>query len=145
MAHLIYYNHLKDLHDVFYDSHVSLIEKMCLELKCLERKEEFIEKLLDSTLKLKPKKDLTAPKKWKSNFIIFSDQNREKIMNETPNLKLGEVAKKLGELWKDLSSTEKEKYNELSRLDKERYIVEKEEHNNKLHFDDLLQYDSKES
>lgn len=142
MAHLSYYNHVKDLNAMFYDSHVSLIEKICLELQCPDKKDILIEKLLDSGHKLKPKKDSDAPKKWRSNFILFSDEKRKEVMLKDPNLKLGGVAKELGKMWKSTPEKTKEKYNHLSQKDKERYESELEEYNNKLHLSSLLQYDN---
>jgi hypothetical protein len=34
---------------------------------------------------------------------------------DNPSLSFGEIAKKLGELWKDLSDSEKAVYNELAK------------------------------
>lgn len=140
MAHLSYYNNLKNLTDIFYDSHVTLIEKVCLELGCPEKKEELVSKLLDSSVKLKAKKDKTAPKRNRSNFMLFSEEYRNQIMNKNPDLKLAEVSKELGKLWRQLK--DKTKYNNLAEQDKERYNSEIEEYNNKLHLSSILQYEN---
>ena len=140
MAHLDYYSNLKNLTDIFYDSHVTLIEKICLELNCPEKKEYLINKLLDSSVKLKAKKDKTAPKKPRSNFMLFSEEYRGNIIKDKPNLKLSDISKELGKLWRDLE--DKSKYNLLAEEDKERYHKELEEYNNKLHLSSILQYEN---
>ena len=140
MAHLDYYNNLKNLNDIFYDSHASLIEKVCLELRCPEKKEELVNKLLDSSVKLKAKKDKTAPKKNRSNFMLFSEEKRSEIMKNNPDLRLAEISKELGKLWRKLK--DKSKYNNLAEKDKDRYKSEMEEYNNKLHLSSILQYEN---
>lgn len=140
MAHLGYYSSLKDITDIFYDSHKSLIEKVCLELGCPDKKEKLIEKLLDSSVKLKAKKDKTAPKKNRSNFMLFSEEHRIKIMQDNPDYKIADISKELGKLWKKLE--DKSKYNSLAEKDKERYNSELEEYNNKLHLSSILQYEN---
>ena len=140
MAHLGYYNELVLLTDIFYNSHKNLIEKVCLELGCPDKKEKLIEKLLDSSVKLKAKKDKLAPRKNRSNFMLFSEEHREKIMKDNPDLKLSDISKELGKLWRGLE--DKSKYNELAENDKERYKIDLEEYNNKLHLSSILQYQS---
>lgn len=140
MAHLAYYNYVKDSLDIFYDSHVNLIEKVCLELNQMDKKDILIEKLLDKNIKLKAKKDVNAPKRWRTNFILYSDEFRNSVISENKNFKLGDVSKKLGEMWKQLPESEKEKYHKLSLEDRDRYESELEEYNNKLHLSSLLQY-----
>ena len=43
-------------------------------------------------------------------FIFFSNQHREKVRSENPDLKMTEVAKLLGQMWRDLSQEEKDEY-----------------------------------
>jgi len=44
---------------------------------------------------------------------------------------VGDIAKKLGEMWKELSDADKEPYNKMAEQDKERYAKEMEAYNAK--------------
>jgi high mobility group protein B1 len=43
-----------------------------------------------------------------SAFFVFSNKNRAAIKAETPGMSVGDVAKKLGEMWKVVDAAEKE-------------------------------------
>lgn len=45
-----------------------------------------------------------------NSYMVFVKDVRSKVVSENPNLKVTEVAKKLGEMWRNLSSEEKNKY-----------------------------------
>ena len=75
----------------------------------------------DGPSKKKAKKDPNAPKKPLTSFIIFSSDKRSEIVNANPGMSIGDVAKQLGSLWKEISASEKTKYEELAKKDKERY------------------------
>lgn len=49
-------------------------------------------------------------KRGPTSFIIFSTEKRPEVLKKNPNLKVPEVAKVLGALWKELSDAEKAKY-----------------------------------
>lgn len=140
MAHLAYYNHVRDIVDILYESHVSIIEKVCLELNQSDKKDYLVKKLLDETIKLKPKKDLDAPKKAKTNFMLFADDYRTSVVDKNKDLKLAQVSKELGKIWQNLSEDERNIYNSKAQSEKDRYELEMEEYNNKLHLSSLLQY-----
>lgn len=55
-------------------------------------------------------KDPNAPKRYKSGFFQFSAIARSQLVAEDPSLKLGEIGKKLGAAWKQLSDAEKAPY-----------------------------------
>ncbi|CAO2630747.1 High mobility group protein B1 (Fragment) [Lemmus lemmus] len=44
-------------------------------------------------------KDPNAPKRPPSAFFLFCSEYRPKIKGEHPGLSIGDVAKKLGEMW----------------------------------------------
>lgn len=71
--------------------------------------------------KKKAKKDPNAPKKALTSFILFSNAKRSEITRANPGISIGDVAKQLGALWKQISASEKEKYDKLALQDKERY------------------------
>jgi structure-specific recognition protein 1 len=49
-----------------------------------------------------------------SSYFAFQKEKRPEVVAKYPNLKVTEVAKKLGELWKALSESEKQVYKELA-------------------------------
>jgi hypothetical protein len=67
------------------------------------------------------KKDPNAPKRATTSFFAFSNDVRKKIHEENPELGFGELGKKIGELFRQLSAQEKEKYEEMALEDKKRY------------------------
>jgi structure-specific recognition protein 1 len=88
-----------------------------------ERKSE-VSKLFDSSStsrSSKRKKDPNAPKKWKTGYILFCVDQREKLKNDDTSLSATEITSKLGSMWKSLSEKDKSKYEALSLKDKSRY------------------------
>jgi hypothetical protein len=74
--------------------------------------------------KVKKVKDLNAPKKGMSAFMLFSNECRSKIKEENPTASFGEIGAKVGEAWKKLTEKEKEVYVNKAEKDKERYKQE---------------------
>jgi len=74
----------------------------------------------DNSKKKTVKKPLTS-------FIYYMGAQREIVMKENPELKFGEIGKKIGESFKLLTPEEREHYDNLAKQDKERYIRELEE------------------
>ncbi|KAI2651053.1 High mobility group protein B3 [Labeo rohita] len=64
----------------------------------------------------KQKKDPNAPRRPPSGFFLFCAEQRPNIKSENPSLGIGDVAKKLGELWNNLSDSEKQPF--LSKANK---------------------------
>ncbi len=65
------------------------------------------------------KKALTA-------FIFFSVQVRPEVVAKNPDMKFGDVGKQVGILWKALTEEQKKPYHEMARVDKKRYLDDKE-------------------
>jgi hypothetical protein len=128
MAHLAYHNMTVLINDTVFKSHKDLIEKVVKEMGGDSAKvDELVKKLLDKT-ELKAKKDPNKPKRPKSAFLLFCDDERAKLIEkEKKGLKgdakfsLGVVQKKLGELWKKLPDAKKKKYEEHTEKEKEEY------------------------
>jgi hypothetical protein len=107
------------------------LEDAITALNSTEFKAE-IHKTLDearSKSEAKPKseaklKDENAPKRPKSAYMFFAEKKRLKIREEQPELKMTEVAKVLGERWKEASPESKAKYGKKADKDKERYNEE---------------------
>jgi high mobility group protein B3 len=58
----------------------------------------------------KKKKDSNAPKRPLSGFFLFCLEFCPKIKCTNPGISIGDVAKKLGEMWNNLSNSEKQPY-----------------------------------
>jgi hypothetical protein len=66
-----------------------------------------------------------GPKKAQSSFFLFSADMREKYKKSDPDMKFGDVAKKIAEDWKNADAKTKEKYEKKAKEDRERYEKEK--------------------
>eukprot|EP00547_Thalassionema_nitzschioides_P006348 CAMPEP_0194209820 /NCGR_PEP_ID=MMETSP0156-20130528/7813_1 /TAXON_ID=33649 /ORGANISM="Thalassionema nitzschioides, Strain L26-B" /LENGTH=74 /DNA_ID=CAMNT_0038937053 /DNA_START=162 /DNA_END=386 /DNA_ORIENTATION=- len=66
----------------------------------------------DSAYKPKAKKgkDAKGSGKKLSGFMLYSKEHRPKVKEENPDFKFGDIAKKLGSMWRALSEKEKEEY-----------------------------------
>jgi len=59
----------------------------------------------------KAKKDTKEKKPRKLNaYMVFAMEKRESVKKNNPTAKVTEIAKKLGEMWRALSDSEKQKY-----------------------------------
>ncbi|KAG7356185.1 HMG high mobility group box-containing protein [Nitzschia inconspicua] len=74
--------------------------------------------------KKKAKKDPNAPKKALNAYMIYSQENRDRIKQENPDAKMGDIAKLLGEAYKKLGSEEKADLDKKVTKEKERYARE---------------------
>ena len=139
MAHLQYHNMTVLLNDTIFNSHKDLIEKVVKDMNgTSEKAEELVKKYLDKT-ELKAKKDPNKPKRPKSGFLLFCDDERCKLIEkEKKNLKkgqkfnLGVVQKKLGESWKKLSDSKKQEYFDKTEKEKEEYYDKLSEYETSL-------------
>ncbi|KAG5260764.1 hypothetical protein AALO_G00296220 [Alosa alosa] len=67
------------------------------------------------------KKDPNAPKRPPSGFFIFCSDHRPKIKAQFPGLGIGDVAKKLGEIWNSLPDGSKQPYLQKANKLKDKY------------------------
>lgn len=72
----------------------------------------------------KKEKDPLKPKHPMSSFFIFSNERRAALLAE--NTSIVEVAKILGEEWKNMTEKQKEPYEEIAKKNKEKYMQEME-------------------
>ncbi|EDL05151.1 mCG5336 [Mus musculus] len=66
-------------------------------------------------------KDPNAPKRPPSAFFLFCSEYRPKIKGEHPGLSIGDVAKKLGEMWNNTAVYDKQPYGKKAAKLKEKY------------------------
>ncbi|XP_036333472.1 FACT complex subunit Ssrp1 [Rhagoletis pomonella] len=67
----------------------------------------------------KTKKDANKPKRATTAFMLWLNETREQIKKDNPGIKVTEIAKKAGEMWKEMK--DKSKWEELAAKDKQRY------------------------
>jgi len=82
-----------------------------------------------SEKKIKPVKE--GPKKNKSSYMFFCEEERKKIKEDRPELGNKDIVVELGVRWKQLKEDESRKdefdeYTKLAEKDKERYLKEKQ-------------------
>ena len=75
----------------------------------------------------KPKKERMGPKRPPSSFILYSMEMRPKLREERPDLKtVGERSTVLASRWKELAADKKQKYLDMAKKRKEKYLQEME-------------------
>lgn len=68
----------------------------------------------------------------RSAFFWFAQDERPKVRAANPNFAVGDIAKELGRRWSEAAPNCKSKYEAKAEKDRERYIREKEEFQQKL-------------
>ena len=63
--------------------------------------------------------------------MIYGKEVRQTIRDKNPDMKMTEISKEIGVMWKKLSDEEKAKYENLAEKDKERYLSEKAKYDSK--------------
>ena len=137
MANIVFNNNTSGLNELFYDSHAQLLRMVALELGAEDKLEYLQEKFLGKKLKIKKQKNPHAPKKAKTSYFFFCDEYRGKLIEKYKKANkgkqdknmMGNVAKKLGEMWKKCK--DKSKYVTMANKDKERYENEMNAFNEK--------------
>ncbi|EDW10013.1 FACT complex subunit Ssrp1 [Drosophila mojavensis] len=84
-----------------------------------KEKKEKKHKEKERTKKTTKKKDSNKPKRPTTAFMLWLSETREQIKRDNPGIKVTEIAKKGGEMWKELK--DKSKWEELASKDKQRY------------------------
>ena len=99
---------------------------------------KMVKKYLDKP-DLKMKSDPNKPKRPKSAFLLFCDDERPKLIEkQKKNLKsgekfnLGDIQKKLGTQWGKLTDDKKKKYNDECETHKETYFDKMSEYESQL-------------
>jgi len=71
--------------------------------------------------KKKRKKDPNKPKRAAPAFIFFANEWRQRVQKQFPELKFTEVSKKLGDIWKSVDKSERQRYEDLAAADLQRF------------------------
>jgi len=72
--------------------------------------------------------ELTKPKRPQTAFILFCNDERQRLTKEQPDLKFGDVGKQLGVLWRGINDKTKKKYHDKAEKEKKRYEEEVKEY-----------------
>jgi high mobility group protein B3 len=67
------------------------------------------------------KKDVNAPKRPLSAYIIYCQEQRESLKKKNPDMKATELTSQLGSMWKALSDDKKKQYLTKHEKERERY------------------------
>ena len=122
----LFHNNTVNINDVWFESHKSLLQMLCVELGQTDKIEAMVEKFLGKKLKMKAYKDPSKPKRAKSAYFYFCDDERgaiiEKHKKKNKKINMGNVAKELAVIWKAIG--DKSKYIKLAEGDKKRYTDE---------------------
>ena len=79
--------------------------------------------------KTSKKKDPNSPKKWRTSYIFFCSEHREKLKTDEPALSTTQIVSKLATIWRNLKDEDKQKYEKMAIEDKKRYEKEMEQYN----------------
>lgn len=130
-----FHNDTVSLNELWYQSHRSVIASALIKVGMQDKMDEVCNSVLGEQHKIKQQKDPNKPKRAKSSYLYFCDDKRKAVMDDLKkklkkgeNIKIANVSKKLGDMWKKLSDKDKVKYNNLSNADKKRYESEMEEY-----------------
>lgn len=125
---LDFYNDTIYFNNLFYESHKRIIELVAMELNSGEKSEALIEKFLGKPIKFKKRRDPYKPKRAKTSYFYFCDDERPAVLEKNPGIAVGDQAKILGKMWQKLTDDYKVKYKEMHEKDAERYSEEFEEY-----------------
>jgi hypothetical protein len=98
------------------------------DIDSIEEEEEEVVQKPKRRRKKKKNKDPNRPKRNMSAFFLYSNANRERVKEENPDAKFGDIAKILSAEFKQVSASEKAKWDALAAEDKERYQREMEDY-----------------
>ena len=74
------------------------------------------------------KNSTSVPKKPLSSYIYFSQQVRDKMKKDHPNMNVNDLMKEISHTWAGMNSKDKAPYNDMAKSDKERYEHELEDY-----------------
>ena len=66
------------------------------------------------SMRFENKKDPNAPKAPLTSYFLFTAKERPKIKAEDPKLSFGEIAKLIGQRWKEIDPETKERFTKMA-------------------------------
>ena len=111
-----------------YNLQKKLIIDICNDLNKSDKTEYLINKYLKKKTNIKKKNNdllnISNIKRNKSSYLFFTEEIRPKLQQKFPNDNIGQISKRLGKLWSNLTNKDKKKYEKKALIDKERYLSE---------------------
>jgi hypothetical protein len=135
MTSLTFHNDTTSINHLWYESHKNILANVCIQLGQSDKIEEMTSKLLGEKMKMRILKDPNKPKRPKSSYLFFCEEHRPalmKKMRKKGKINLGDIAKKLGAAWKNISEKEKDVFIKQSVNAKTEYEVAIEKYNSTL-------------
>ncbi len=86
----LYFNNTSALNELWYESHASVVKRVCMELGKPKNMNEVVEKILFPKPKVKKMNDPNRPKKAKTAFTFYCDAHRPALMKIQKN-KMGKI------------------------------------------------------
>jgi hypothetical protein len=130
-----FHNDTAALNHLWFESHKNLITSVCIELGHTDQVESMVAKHLGDQMKMKKLKDPNKPKRAKSSYMYFAQEQRAKVTkklikkSKDGKASMANVSKELGALWGMLSNKDKKPYQDEANKDRERYKDEMETYN----------------
>ena len=100
---------------------INVIASVLVKLGMVDKMDEICQSVLGDQHKIKQQKDPNKPKRAKSSYLYFCDDERpgvwsnlKKKLGKNEKLKIADVSKKLGSMWKKLDAKAKAKYEKLA-------------------------------
>ena len=84
MAHYEYYSTMRNIMETSRASHIKLIERICDDFGAPERRDELVGKYIDDSIRIKKFKDKHHPKRPKSGYMLYCEQNRSSVKDSLP-------------------------------------------------------------
>ena len=134
-SYYLFHNNTASLNDLWFESHASIIKMVAMELGGAEKIPELLEKYLGPKMKIKAPKDPDRPKRPKTSYFYYCDQFRPALIEaqrKKGKVQIGNIAKSLGKSWAKLTIKQKKPFHTSAEKDKERYINEIGEYNEKF-------------
>lgn len=97
------------------------------------------QKLTASKKAAKKPKDVNAPKKPPTAYFLFTNKVRAAVTAANPDMKITEIAKVLGQKWKEISEEEKKEYQDEAAKLKEQHKITVEEYKKSDLYQEYLQ------
>ncbi|XP_023342437.1 high mobility group B protein 6 isoform X2 [Eurytemora carolleeae] len=87
------------------------------------------QKIGEKPRKMKMPKDPQAPKKPLSSYMLWSMDERTKVIAELGNISVTTVARELGQRWKNINPEIKTRYEQLAKEEKEKFVNSMKDYN----------------
>ena len=119
-------NDTSTMHALFYESHKSLITNICIDTGNVDKINEYVDKYLGPSQKLKQRRDPKKPSRPKSSYLFYCGSVRAALMDKMreggKNVKISEISKILGAQWKALSEDDRKPFEKAAQKDRNRYV-----------------------